>query len=163
MKLIPFHQFSLTLPYDSKQLFQRIFENTEAGSFGQTHSKDKIFIGKLDKNGFKIQKSLGRLTKNSFVPIAIGEFVDDGYYCQLSVSMRPSLATLIFMTIWIGYFVKGFIAFTSATSSISYLHLGFILFGYLLMLFSFWYEVLKAESAIRQVLEVYQSDNDRVN
>ncbi len=63
MKLIPFHQFNLTLPYDSKQLFQRMFENTEAGSFGQTHSKDKMFIGKLDKNSFKIQKSLGRFTK----------------------------------------------------------------------------------------------------
>ncbi len=58
------------------------------------------------------------------------------------------------MSFWFGYFVKGFIAFTSATSSISYLHLGFILFGYLLMLFPFWYEVPKAESAIRQVLGV---------
>ena len=63
MKLIPFHQFNLTLPYDSKQLFQRIFENTEVGSFAQIHSKDKTFIGKLDKNSFKIQKSSGRFTK----------------------------------------------------------------------------------------------------
>jgi hypothetical protein len=154
MKLIPFHQFNLTLPYDSKQLFQRIFESTEAGSFAQTHSKDKIFIGKLDKNSFKIQKSLGRFTENSFVPIAIGEFVDDGFYCQLSVKMRPSLLTIIFMSIWIAYFAGGFINYISTTSTVSYTYMGFILFGYLLMFLSFWYEVPKAESAIRQVLEV---------
>jgi len=94
---------------------------------------------------------------NLTLPIAIGEFVDDGYYCQLSVKMRPSLATLIFMTIWIGYFVKGLTGYFISTSSISYLYLGFILFGYLLMLFSFWYEVPKAENAIKNVLGV---DND---
>ncbi len=157
MSVFPFYKFNLILPYDSKQLFQRIFENTEAGSFGQTHSKDKIFIGKLEKNGFKIQKCFGRLTQNSFVPIAIGTYENDGYYCQLSVSMRPPLVTLIFMMIWIGYFVKGLISYFVATSSISYLYLGFILFGYILMLFSFWYEVPKAENAIKNILEV---DND---
>ncbi len=74
MKLIPFHQSKHTLPYDSKQLFQHIFENTEATSYGLVHSKEKTFIGKLDKNSFKIQKSLARFTQNSFVPIVISDF-----------------------------------------------------------------------------------------
>ena len=152
MKLLPYYSFSHRLPYNKQQAVARVFENTEANSFGKTHSKTKTFIGILTESSFKIKKSLKQ--KKSFMPVAIGQLSDDGYYCQLAVIMRPALFTLVFMFIWFAFFINSSIGFYKATSTISLLYLGLIIFGYLLMNFAFWHEVSETEKAINHVFGV---------
>jgi len=159
MQKIPFHRLKLTLPYDNKQVLQRILDNTEAGTFTKKCIDKKIFIGTLTENGFKLQKSLKNYRKNSFAPIVIGHFYNDNYYCQLDVIIRPSILAIAFMIIWVGYFLNILITYYIALSTISYLSLVFILFGYFLMIFAFWSEVPKVEKAIRQVLGVNECDD----
>jgi hypothetical protein len=153
MKVLPYYRFKLTLPFNKKQAIQRMLDNTEANSIGKTHSDKNVFIGTLTDNSFKIKKSLEHNSRNSFIPVAKGTMIDDGYYCQLDVKMHPSIITIVFMFIWMSYFVKNFIGYFLATSSISFTFLSLIVFGYLLMFFAFWHEVPKLEKSIRDVFE----------
>jgi hypothetical protein len=104
MKFIPFHQFEFKLPFNKEEVINRIYDNTILSSLGDNHSRSKIFYGTFTDSAFKISKILNRYYQNSFNPIAIGEIIDDGFYCYVKVTMRPTLPTLLFMSIWIGFF-----------------------------------------------------------
>jgi len=153
MKFIPFYQFKLKLPYNKDEALSRLYDNTKPSSFGDTHSRTKIFYGTLTDSSFKISKILKWYYENSFNPLAIGKLTDDGYYCHVNVVVRPTLSTLIFMFIWIGFFLKGLVVGLIVSNTIIWFNLGFVAFGYILLSIGFWIEVPKLEIAMRKLLE----------
>lgn len=158
MKFIPFHQFDLKLPFNKDEVINRIYDNTKPSSLGDNYSHSKIFYGTFTDSIFKISKTLKQHYRNSFNPIAIGEITDDSYYCHVKVTMRPTLPTLLFMFIWIGYFLKGLVMAFLAVNTIIWINLGFIVFGYLLMSLGFWFEAPKLESSIKKLLDDKERD-----
>ena len=153
MNFIPFHQFKLKLPYNKKEVINRIYDNTKPSSFSGNHSQKKIFYGTFTDSSFKISKILKQQYKNSFNPIAISELIDEGYYCRVKIAVRPTLPTLVFMFIWFAFFLKGLVIGLMVYKTLVWFDLGFIIFGYLLLSISFWNEVPKLENSIRGLLE----------
>lgn len=153
MKIFLFHQFKLKLPFGKEQALNRIFENTEVSSFGKTKSEQKKFIGSLTDRSFKIKKSLNQYYQNSFNPIARGNLEKEGHHCIVKVNLLPSIPVAVFILCWMAYFLNGLWVYYMATSSVSFVYLTFIVFGYLFMYFAFWHEVPSFESLIKKVLE----------
>ncbi|MBL4660125.1 MAG: hypothetical protein JKY19_07200 [Alcanivoracaceae bacterium] len=152
MKPYPYDKFKIRLPYDCKEAIRRILDNTEPTSFAQSQSKTKIFLGQVNACSFKIQKSIRY--QNSFLPIAQGKISNDGFYCVVTVTLRLSISTIVFMLIWFGYFIKMIIEYYVVTSEIQLLPASFLLFGYVLVMSGFWFDAPRTEQAIKDVFKL---------
>jgi YD repeat-containing protein len=105
-------------------------------------------LGIVEGHGFRIQRAIRY--RNSFLPVIRGKIVSTPTGSRVDVWMYMPPVSFTFMLIWFGFLA--FIESKVVDSNIarSYAPLGMIVFGLVLSLGSFFYEVLKAMPLLSQ-------------
>ncbi len=156
MKLIPYNRFQIDTFLSAPEVLKRIQENTSERAFFKP-SSSSAFCGKVDETGFDLVGNIRY--RNSFLPVMKGKVEANKDRTRVSVSMRLNLFVMCFMLFWLA--VTGgagiYILLSVDTFSLPLLiPLGMFLFGIALTCGGFWFEALRQERKLRQIISTWQ-------
>lgn len=110
----------------------------------------KEYVGKLDSDGFKMQRVLHNEI-NSYNPIIEGKFINEK---TIGVQFRLNYYAQVFQLAFMGLcFAALFIALQENIMIVAYAAVGLLLFSYVLMILSFNSERIKTRRRIIEVLK----------
>ncbi|MCL2720748.1 MAG: hypothetical protein FWD47_05360 [Treponema sp.] len=170
MAFIPIEDIQYKTNISPIMVLEILSSNTEKYNILKTifYSYNKIFIGKFDKNNFKLKYNFNLNKKlfiyyNTFDPIAFGKIFTNNNETIINVFMRMNIFDIIFMSIWLGGFVFGIIYFIFLTQidynferyfAILIIFLVFVI-GYIFMTALF---KRKSSKIINKLLELLKSE-----
>ncbi|MBN2878621.1 MAG: hypothetical protein JXN65_03230 [Clostridia bacterium] len=108
MFLLPFEKFTIKTEKTKEEVLNDIIGNTNAGLLLTLFKGPKFFNGTVDKDTFKLTKSI--FGRNSFMAVMIGKIVEEDYGCRIDVRMRMFLFSNIFFAIFAAIFAFQIIA-----------------------------------------------------
>ncbi|MFK7971608.1 MAG: hypothetical protein AB8F95_14680 [Bacteroidia bacterium] len=168
MKYFPFEHITYRSTLDANTILNRLGENIEpvktskmtriaklAGSFGS--NVHKPYSGSIHGMSFSIQRIINY--RNSFLPKIEGELEEDLFGTTITVKMKPHLAILVFMSIWLGFvglFLLAMVAVSIRKETfeiITLIPVFMLLFGYGLITFGFKHESLKSKKYLAELFE----------
>jgi len=161
MNFLPFEHFSIVTSLSPAQAQERLEQEVSADtgfSFNKLFSSpDKYFSGYVANGTFEIKRIINY--RNSFLPVIKGsiEFDIDG--SRIQVKMQPHILVIVFMCIWLSGTLIGGLAFltqqlhsSSNFDVTALMPFGMFIFGYLLAMGGFKYEVPKARIKLVELL-----------
>lgn len=133
-------------------------------------SRPQPYLGKLEGDSFRVWRQFSY--RNSFKPIILGKILEVGSGSYVHLVMRPSIAVIIFMAFWFGgaaYALVGMLISILGEKTVGYeqliglipallIPIGFMIFGYLLMMGGFKFEVRKSKKFFIDLIEPYRVD-----
>ncbi|MBT3315404.1 MAG: hypothetical protein HN390_12420 [Anaerolineae bacterium] len=162
MKFLPYEDFEIKTsfsPYDSVNRLKKVTGSKRHFWFWQTPKTS--YQGKIEGNQFEISRSIGY--RNSFLPIIKGKVRSDLGGSSITISMQLHILVMVFMIFWLGS--VGFSFITSldwvvydflTTGQADFFSLlppaGMFLFGYLLTMGGFKFEVRKSKKYLYELL-----------
>lgn len=162
MTFLPYEKFVIKTHLAPDIILKRLDEATEAGSrwafFWQEH---KPYQGKITGNEFEIHRWISY--RNSFLPMIKGRIDPEMGGSKVYVTMSMHILVILFMCVWLGFFLLAslasisdvLISFYSGTAFnwLAAVPLGFVLFGYLMIMFGFKTEAAKSRKFLNELLE----------
>jgi hypothetical protein len=156
MTLIPFEKFEIRTAMSDTEILRKVAELTEWSSLRLVFfpPEDSLpFVGTITGSGFKIRRIIRY--RNSFIPVLCGRVENS----TLFLTARLHAFVAVFMSLWLSAVLFAFtssfipgIDENSTTAPIA-LRMGsgaMFLFGYLLCLLSFRFELKKAKKLLEE-------------
>lgn len=166
MKLLPFVKYELESDFGINEIRERLRENIDIRqSFFNFSYPKNVFHGSLDSSSFKISKTLKR-QKNSFLPVVIGSFYEQGKKTRIHVKMRLDISVIIFLTLWLsGTGGTGLVLLIGSLLSGTFegfvlVPLGMFAFGATLTLLAFHNGKKKSIVALKEILRAKEIIKD---
>lgn len=121
-----------------------------------TNTKDKesaLFIGQIGDSEFKIRKKPKEYERNAFTPVLVGRIEDTNEGCNINITARVNLFTMIFCTVWSlgAIFVPLIIGIVEPAFLLA--SLVFATFLTLLLLFAFYKPAKKSIALLSTILK----------
>jgi hypothetical protein len=159
--ILPIEKYTLETKLTPGQVYERISRNTSPAGFFRRDSGEGLFRGKVSPESFTISRVINY--RNSFIPEISGEVTTFLGKTQVNIRMRPFISVLVFMCFWLGGVALGcvmmLISGIGARDSSSFFTLipfAMFIFGSLLFVSAFRYEVGKAKKLLAELLEAEQ-------
>ena len=119
-------------------------------------SEHTAFEGTVTQAGFKISRIING--RNSFLPVIIGKFATSQSGITVAVKMRLHAFVAVFLCFWFGGVGVGILDFLAALVTgrdKNFVDLSLVccmlIFGYVLVMASFWSEVKKAKQLLKEM------------
>jgi hypothetical protein len=160
MAFLPWENIEYKTNLTKDEIINRINSVVEPkGVFGvyffKKYSYGKPYDGEIYENGFKIKRI--SIIGNSFLPIIIGNIIEENGKNIINIKMRCHYFTIGFMIIWFGgnllILLNNIIKAKSSIEILSGIiaSLIFLLFGYLLMTILFKLESIKSKKYFNEL------------
>ncbi|HLK29273.1 MAG TPA: hypothetical protein VKT28_11900 [Puia sp.] len=147
MKFIPFDSLTIDSNLHDEEIVAVLSKTiTPFKWYDNARDTDKLFYGKIDKNGFTIWQIIKK-GRNSFIPIVKGKIESIASGSQIKVTMRLHIAVLIFLLFFISVIAYGFFRQKSIVALIM------ILGAYFMTIYFFNLESNKVKSILTSILQ----------
>jgi len=149
--LLPYRKLELFSPLRPGALAEALGEEVEPKKWPR-RAPSRRFEGTVTETGFDVSRAI--TYRNSFLPRLKGTFVPDGPGCRISLTMGLHPGTLVFLVVWAGIAVLGGVAYAASAVtqggpfSAVLIPLGMLLFGWAIVMGSFWFEARKSEALL---------------
>ena len=168
MEIIPIDKFELQISYPKEDIFRFLNERIDEKDRILSPDGNKVFMGKIDENGFKLRRIPFLTVSNIYY---IGTFIESGHKSTINVGVRyfyPAYAAII-LWLCVSLFVtrESYHILSNETFSfIGYFSLSFIPFaffaiGYLVFIVPFRIDVKKAKVLLNDLFNNVTSSEPR--
>lgn len=151
---LPFQKHLLISELPKEIVIEKLNSITDENVLIRTKSTSKKFEGWINNNSFSISRIINY--RNSYLPIIKGNFISQNNNSTLiEIKMQMNMFATIFMSIW--FLVSGGIFLSVLFSQVEskkfeansiIIILGFLIFGYLIMILGFNYEAKKSKEIL---------------
>ena len=147
---IPYQSFKIKTRLTHEAARQKLVDIVEPRKIRWGFSRDHApFEGEVDGSTFKISRVLR--SRNSFLPILVGQIQDDLDASTLQITARLNLATLILWPLLLVIFMISTIFAAGVTDSLVILFFALFFYGLPTLLFN--YELNKAKKLLNEQFE----------
>ncbi|ELC9583625.1 hypothetical protein RJY99_004615 [Vibrio vulnificus] len=152
MKFIPYHDFQFDSELSKDEVLNKIQDRIDKPTTPRRW-KRKEFTGSVFTNSFDISKNLRR--RNSFSPIIKGciEDIDTGVRITILMRMHPLI--IVLMLFWLAFIGVSSVVMLYRAENIElvlFIPIIMFFFGLVFPPVSFWSEVRRQETRIRELL-----------
>ena len=158
MKLLPYDTFEIQTSLTLEETITALKAEVEPKRWLRWFSRDHaLFEGDVSRDGFKIMRIINY--RNSFLPVISGTFKQSQNGINVMIRMGLHPFVMAFMCIWFGGVILGLFAvgfgLASSKMSLSFPLLippAMLIFGWVLVSGSFWFEARKAKPQLLSIL-----------
>jgi hypothetical protein len=159
MKFLPWNHYDIQTSLNREKVVELLGSEVEPRkwprfSFSRQHKK---FEGEVTWEGFKIRRIIHY--RNSFLPMIHGRFEQVRRGIDIKVRMRLHPVVIAFMCFWFGFLGLGIciigvsvISGKTEFSPFLLIPFGMVLFGWLLVSGSFWFEAKRAKALLNDIM-----------
>ena len=168
--LLPYDKFKLFTRLTVFEVQERLAKNIEPKKvfvFSSFSTRSKPYEGEIVGASFKINRIIGY--RNSFLPVIRGEISTGMEKTEISIIMRPTLGTIVFMSFWLG--IIGIVCLVIITVAVRHAGEAFhqrfspgglipfflFAFGYGLMTIGYRVEARKSKNFLRTLWEAEEN------
>jgi hypothetical protein len=135
-------------------------DNVEPRRWLRFGAGSRTFQGTVTDDSFEIQRIISY--RNSFLPTVRGTIQADSLGSSVSLTMRPSAFTLIFLVIWLAIAISGALASLASAPAAAQgngrlVPVALVAFVWLMTMGGFYFEAAKAERALIRILKAARS------
>lgn len=152
VKWLPYHRFVIHSPLPPPQAQQKMAAQVQPRKifrFGGPDN-DRQFQGELTADSFSVTRIIGY--RNSFLPLVEGRFESAAGGSAITITMRPLIFVIAFMTVWFSLALS-FSAAAFTSTLVGLIPVGMLVFGYALVMIPFWIEAKKQERVLREIFQ----------
>jgi hypothetical protein len=164
MSLLPYENYFIESTLSESEIISRLQEQIEPKqyvrfAFLKDKNSYKPYEGLITGSTFKINRVIRY--RNAFLPMIIGEVLQNGSRSRIHIKMQMMTAAVLFMIFWIfiSLFIGGvFIIIASGNPGFSFagiVPVVLLLFGYSMAIFGFSGESTKAKQFLK---DLFQAD-----
>ncbi|EGQ7700414.1 hypothetical protein D8T49_21915 [Vibrio vulnificus] len=152
MKFIPYHDFQFDSELSKDEVLNKIQDRIDKPTTPRRW-KRKEFTGSVFTNSFDISKNLRR--RNSFSPIIKGCIEDIDTGARITILMRMHPLIIVLMLFWLAFIGVSSVVMLYRAENIElvlFIPIIMFFFGLVFPPVSFWSEVRRQETRIRELL-----------
>ena len=162
MKLLPYQKITISTKLTKEEALQKIRENTTKPDWLNPQG-NTLFLGVVTHKNFKVKRNLNY--KGTIVPFMTGSFLLHTENTTLEIILKPHVATLTIVSIWLGAvsLISIWIIVTTLTSKeafsiLALIPLGMLVSGVAVLSGGFGHEYQKSKEALLELLNAKEAE-----